>query len=192
MMVFRAPALRDAEKDWEPYALDMLAATLSGNATARLPRNLVRAERLVSSASASYDGLARGPGFFYLAATPVSGKTAAEAEQGLRREMEKILAEGVTEDELERVKAQAIASQVYQRDSMMAQAREIGAMEIGGISHKTIDLQLEKLRQVTPEQVREVARKYYVEDALTIAHLDPQPLAGERPAPPPAGARHTQ
>ena len=192
MMVFRAPALRDAEKDWEPYALDMLAATLSGNATARLPRNLVRAERLVSSASASYDGLARGPGFFYLAATPVSGKTAAEAEQGLRREMEKILAEGVTEDELERVKAQAIASQVYQRDSMMAQAREIGALEIAGISHKTIDLQLQKLREVTPEQVREVARKYYVEDALTIAHLDPQPLEGKRPAPPPAGVRHAQ
>ena len=88
------------------------------------------------------------------------------------------------------MKAQAIAAQVYQRDSMMAQAREIGALEITGISHKTIDLQLEKLRAVTPEQVREVARKYFVDDALTIAYLDPQPLEGRRPAPPPAGARH--
>ncbi|HZM43470.1 MAG TPA: pitrilysin family protein [Burkholderiales bacterium] len=192
MMVFRAPPLRDPEKDWEPYALDMLAAALSGNAAARLPRNLVRTERLASSASASYDGLARGPGFFYLSATPTPGKTAAEVEEGLRREMAKILTEGVTQDELERARAQAIAAQVYQRDSMMAQAREIGALEVTGISHKTIDLQLQKLREVTPEQVREVARKYYVEDALTIAHLDPQPLDGKRPAPPPAGARHTQ
>ena len=32
---------------------------------------------------------------------------------------------------------------------------------------------------MTPEQVREVARKYYVDDALTIAHLDPQPLDGQ-------------
>ncbi len=87
LMVFRAPPLRDPEQDWEPYALDMLAAALSGNAAARLPRNLVRTERLASSASASYDGLARGPGFFYLAATPTPGKTAAEVEQGLRREM---------------------------------------------------------------------------------------------------------
>src|SRR5262245_38386960 len=112
LMVFRAPPLRDPEKDWEPYALDMLAATLAGNASARLPRNLVRAERLVSSAAASYDGLARGPGFFYLNATPTQGKTAAEAEQGLRREMAKILTDGVTQEELERVKAQAIAAQV--------------------------------------------------------------------------------
>jgi zinc protease len=190
LIVFRAPPLRDPEQDWEPFALDMLAAALSGNAAGRLPRNLVRAERLVTSASASYDGLARGPGFFYLAATPTPGKTAAEAEQGLRREMEKILADGVTHEELERVKAQAIAAQVYQRDSTMAQAREIGAMEITGISHKTIDLQLAKLRAVTPEQVREVARKYFVDDALTITHLDPQPLEGRRPAAPPAGARH--
>src|SRR5262249_53181972 len=122
LMVFRAPALRDAEKDWEPYALDMLAAALSGNAAARLPRNLVRSERLATSPSASYGGVARGPGFFYLAATPTPGKTADEVEQGLRREMEKILAEGVTQEELERAKAQAIASQVYQRDSMMAEA----------------------------------------------------------------------
>jgi zinc protease len=192
LMVFRAPPLRDAEKDWEPYALDMLAAALAGNAAARLPRNLVRTERIASSASASYDGLARGPGFFYLSATPTPGKSAAEVEEGLRKEMAKILAEGVTQDELERAKAQAIAAQVYQRDSMMAQAREIGALEIAGISHKTIDLQLQKLREVTPEQVREVARKYYVEDALTIAHLDPQPLEGKRPAPPPAGVRHAQ
>jgi zinc protease len=192
LMVFRAPALRDPEKDWEPYALDMLAAALSGNAAARLPRNLVRTERLASSASASYDGLARGPGFFYLAAVPTPGRTAAEAEAGLRREMAKIPHEGVTPDELERAKAQAIASQVYQRDSMMAQAREIGSTELAGISHKTLDLQLRKLREVTPEQVREVARKYFVDDALTIAYLDPQPLEGRKPAPPPAGARHGQ
>jgi zinc protease len=192
LMVFRAPPLRDPEKDWEPYALDMLAAALSGNAAARLPRNLVRTERLASAAGASYDGLARGPGFFYLSGTPTPGKTAAEVEEGLRREMTKIITEGVTQDELERAKAQAIAAQVFQRDSIMAQAREIGALEVTGISHKTIDLQLQKLREVTPEQVREVARKYYVEDALTISHLDPQPLEGRRPAPPPAGARHTQ
>src|SRR5688572_15565438 len=191
-MVFRAPTLRNPEQDIEPYALEMLAAVLSGNAAARLPRNLVRVERVASSAGASYDGLARGPGFFYLSATPVPGKSAGEVEQGLRREMAKIIDEGVAQEELERAKAQAIAAHVYQRDSMMYQAREIGALEIAGISHRTIDLQLQKLREVTPEQVREVARKYYTEDALTIAHLDPQPLDGKRPAAPPPGVRHVQ
>ncbi len=192
VMVFRVPALRNPEADWEPYALEMLSAVLSGNPAARLPDRLVRVERVASSASASYDGLARGPGFFYLSATPTPGKTATEVEQGLRREMARIIAEGVTRDELDRAKAQAVAAHVYERDSVMNQAREIGSMEIAGISHKTLDLQLQKLREVTPEQVQEVARKYYVEDALTIARLDPQPLEGRRPAPPPADLRHVQ
>jgi zinc protease len=191
-MVFRAPALRDPERDVEPYALEMLSAVLSGNAAARLPRNLVRVERLASSAGASYDGLARGPGFFYLNGTPTTGKSAADVEDGLRREMAKVVNEGVTQDELERARAQAVAAHVYQRDSMMYQAREIGSMEIAGIPHKTIDLQLQKLREVTPEQVREVARKYFVDDALTIAHLDPQPVEGKRPAAPSADVRHVQ
>jgi predicted Zn-dependent peptidase len=34
-----------------------------------------------------------------------------------------------------------------------------------------------KLREVTPDQVRAVARKYLVDDKLTVAILDPQPMA---------------
>ena len=34
-----------------------------------------------------------------------------------------------------------------------------------------------KLREVTPDQVRAVARKYLVDDKLTVAILDPQPTA---------------
>jgi len=192
MMAFRAPPLRDAERDWEPYALEMLAAVLDGNEAARLNRTLVRGERLASSADASYDGVARGPGFFYLSATPTPGRTAAEAEEGLRREMRKIIDEGVMEEELARAKAQAVAAHVYQRDSMMFQARQIGVLEIAGIPHQTLDLQLAKLRAVTSEQVREVARRYFRDDALTIVHLDPQPLAARRPLAPPAGLRHAQ
>jgi zinc protease len=189
-MVFRAPALRDAENDWEPYALEMLAAVLDGSQAARLNRSLVREERVASSADASYDGIARGPGFFYLSATPTTGKTAADVERGLRREMAKIIEKGVTREELERARAQAVAQQVFERDSMFFQARQIASLETAGISHRTLDTQLRKLREVTAEQVREVARKYFRDDQLTIATLDPQPVAGVKRAPPPKGLKH--
>ena len=192
IMTFRTPVLRDPARDQEPYALRMLAAVLSGNESARLNHSLVREQRVASAASASYDGIARGPDYFYLSATPTTGKSAAEVEQGLRREMSRIIDDGVTEEELNRVKAQYIAAEVYQRDSMFFQARVIGVLEMTGLSHRTVDLQLKKLREVTPEQVREVARKYFKEDALTIAYLDPQPVTGRRPAAPPAGLRHVQ
>jgi zinc protease len=190
VMAFRAPPLRDAERDWEPYALDMLTAVLDGNEAARLNRTLVRGERVANSVGAGYDGISRGPGLFYLIAIPTRGRSAADVERGLRREMTKIIEEGVTEEELNRAKAQAIAAQVYQRDSMFFQAQQIGSLEMAGIPHTTIDVQLKKLREVTPEQVQEVARKYFRNEALTVVELAPQPLPARRPAAPPAGLRH--
>jgi zinc protease len=191
VLAFRAPKLSDPERDWEPYALEMLANVLDGNAAARLPRTLVRTERLADSANASYDGVGRGPGMFYLDGVPAAGRSPEELEQALRREVRRIAEEGVTEEELRRVRAQAVASHVYQRDSMFFQARQIGALEMAGLSHKTLDLQLEKLKQITPAQVQEVARRFFGDDELTVGYLDPQPLSGRR-APPPAGLRHAQ
>ena len=192
LMAYRAPALREPDKDWEPYALEMLANVLDGNEAARLNRSLVRTERIASSANAGYDGVARGPGLFILSGIPTPGKTAQELEGALRREVEKLVKEGVTEEELQRVKSQAVASHVYERDSMFFQARQIGAVEMAGLSYKAIDRFLEGLKAVTAEQVVEVARKYLVNEGLTVAYLDPQPLSGKRPSAPPAGARHAQ
>ena len=188
-IAFPVPLLRDPQREWEPYALEMLASVLSGSDAARLQRTLMREERLVSGVSASYDGIARGPGFFYFGATPTPGRKVAEVEQALRREMAKIIEGGVGREELERAQAEAVAAHVYQRDSMMFQARQIGMLEISGIAHDTLDLQLQKLREVTSDQVREVARKYFLDDALTIIELDPQPMQGRRP--PAAGAGET-
>ncbi len=189
-MMYRAPKLRDAENDWEPYALNMLASVLDGGASARFTRELVRGTQIASGADAGYDGVGRGPGFFYLSGTPSVGRTVEELEQALRREVQKIIDEGVTEEELKRIKSQVIAGKVYELDSMFAQARRIGSVEMAGLSHKQLDLMTEKLRAVTSEQVREVARKYLIDDALTVAVLDPQPVDKARTAKPPAGLRH--
>lgn len=190
LMAFRVPALRDPQKDWEPYALEVLANVLDGNDAARLPRTLVRTERVANSAGASYDGIGRGPAMFYLDGVPGGSTSVTELEQALRREVRKIADEGVSEDELKRVRAQVVAAHVYQRDSMFFQARQMGSMETAGLSYRTPDVILEKLKQVTPAQVQEVAKKYFGDDELTIGYLDPQPLAGRKPAAPPPGARH--
>ena len=192
LMAYRAPKLLDAEKDWEPYALDMLASVLDGNGASRFSRELIRGTQIASSVDASYDGMGRGPAFFYFSGVPTSGKTLAELEQAVRGEVKKIIDDGVTEDELRRIKAQVIASRVYERDSMFFQARQIGSMETSGYSYKTIDLMTEKLKAVTAEQVREVARKYLIDDVLTVAYLDPQPVGERKPAAPSAGGRHAQ
>lgn len=190
LMAYRVPGMKKPAEDWEPYALDMLESILSGNEAARLPRTLVKTDLVATSAGASYDGVGRGPAFFYLSGSPVAGRSAEQLEQSLRREVKRVVDEGVTDEELKRVKAQVIAAQVYQRDSMFFQARQIGWMETIGFSHRDLDVFIEKLQQVTADQVREVARKYLIDDVLTVAYLDPQPLAGAPRRVVPAGVRH--
>ena len=189
-LAFKAPTLRDVEKDDDVHALDVLSAVLDGFDNARLPARLVRTQRVANSVGASYSSNARGPVLFVLDGTPAAGTTTEQLEKLLRAEVQRIAQEGVTEEELKRVKNQLIAGQIYKRDSVFGQAMEIGVMEMTGISHKQIDRIIEKLGQVTAKQVQSVAARYFNDDQLTVATLVPLPLTDKKPAAPPAGLRH--
>jgi zinc protease len=95
--------------------------------------------------------------------------------------MNRVADEGVTADELARIKTQVIAGEVYKRDSMMAQAMEIGRFEASGFNWRDYDKLLDKLRSVTAEEVQAVAKKYFGDDSLTVAVLDPQPVDETKP-----------
>ena len=189
-MGYHTPILRDPGNDREPYALEVLAGVLDGHASARLNQSLVREQQIAVSAGAGYDLISRGPSMFILDGAPAEGKSVAELETAIREQIEKIKRDGVTEEELQRVKAQVIAAQVYQRDSMFYQAMLIGEVETAGLPLNTLETRLEKLKAVTAGQVQEVARKYLVDDRLTVAVLDPQPLDGVKPVKPAMGGRH--
>lgn len=185
-MAYKVPVLRDVDNDVDPYALEMLAAILDGHEAARFSRSLVREQRLAVSAGAGYDGTARGPGLFYVQGSPSEGHARAELEAGFRAEIARVVNEGVGEEELTRARAQVVAGQVYKRDSVFSQAMEIGQLEAVGIPYTSDQRMLEKLQAVTAAQVQSVAARYLVDDRLTVAELDPQPLPGspQRPAGP--------
>ena len=190
LMGWKCPVLRDVDQDLQPYALEVLAGVLDGNESARLNQSLVRNSRLASKVGAGYDATARGPGMCFLEGTPSQGRSAAELETGLRAELARLVDDGVTEDELARVKAQVVASQIFKRDSIFGQAMEIGQFETAGLSHRDIDRVLERIKAVTAEQVRAAAKQYFVDDKLTVVVLDPQPLDQAKPRPAPPGMRH--
>ena len=189
VMAWRAPRMQDVEKDDDAHALEVLAGVLDGHEGARLSRNLVRETRVASQAGAGYDNTARGPVLFTLEGVPAEGRTLLELEEALRGEIRRIAADGVTPEELTRVKAQVVAAQVYKRDSIFGQAMEIAQFEMSGLSHKQIDRALEKIRAVTVDQVRAVAARYFGDDTLTVATLTPLPLP-QKPRPAPPGLRH--
>ena len=176
VMGYHAPVLHDANADWEPYALQMLVGVLDGNGSARLNKELVRNQQIASSINADYDSTGRGPGMFFLSGPPSEGRSAAELESAIRIEIERLIDAGVTEKELRRVRAQVVSGHVFQLDSMFYQAMQIGQLESVGLSYRDLDTIIKKLQAVTAKQVREVAIKYLMDDSLTVAVLDPQPL----------------
>jgi zinc protease len=190
LMAWKAPKLKDIDQDREPYALEVLSSLLDGNDAARFPKRLVRGEKIAQSAGAGYDATVRGETKFILAGQPAAGKTVAELETALKAEIRRIQEEGVTEEELKRIKTQTIAAQVYKRDSLMAQAMEIGHAEASGVNWRDIDKLLDKIRGVTAEEVQAVAKKYFSDDTLTVAVLDPQPIDPTAQKKPATAVRH--
>lgn len=188
VLAFKVPTLRDVEQDMDSHALNVLAAILDGYDNARLNAKLVRTDKVANSVGAGYEDVARGPVLFLLDGTPAKGVTTEQLEKLLRTEVERIARDGVSEEELKRVKAQLIASQIYKRDSIFGQAMEIGMMEMSGLSHTKIDRIIDKLKEVTADQVKAVAQKYFSDDALTVATLVPLPLTEKKA--PPSGLRH--
>ncbi len=177
---------------WEPYALEMLSAILDGGNSARLSRNLVRGQEIAVSADASYSAFSRLPGMLTMSGVPREEHTVQELEQALRSEAERLKTELVSKQELERVRAQVVAGEVYQLDSVFYQAMQIGMLETIGLEWQLLDQYVANMEKVTAEQVQAVARKYLVEEHLTVAVLDPLPLEQEQPGAAAAGGGHGQ
>lgn len=179
VMGYKVPSLKTAAHDWEAYALEVLAGVLDGGSSARLSKELVRGKQIAVAASAGYGLTSRLSDLFELEATPAEGKTVFELESALKDQVSRLQRQLVSAEELQRIKAQVLASAVYERDSDFYQAMQLGMLETVGLGWQKADDYVKKVNQVTAEQVREVARKYLLEDHLSVAYLDPQPINGQ-------------
>jgi zinc protease len=190
-----APAALDSATDAasnDALALTVLAAVLSGYDNARLDRALTQSDdHVADSAGASCGMGSRGPELCFLYGVPSTGKTAAQVEAALRAQVALIAKDGVQAAELQRVKNQWIASEIYKLDSVFNQGRILGTNWASGLPLDADAKLIVRLRQVTAAQVQAVAAKYFGDDALTVATLLPQPLDKARRARPAMpGLRH--
>lgn len=190
LMAWHAPVLRDWETDTAPYALQILAGVLSGNDSARLQKSLVKTQQIAVSTSAGYDAVSRGPGMFMIDATPAPGKTTDELEKAIRGQIERIQRDGVSEAELARVKAQVIAADVYQRDSLFYQAMQLGEYVTAGLPPEALAHRVDKLRAVSAGEVQAAAKQWLQDDQLSVGILDPQALQPQTRRPAVPGVRH--
>jgi zinc protease len=134
---FRVPSLQAVDGksplDDDALALTVLSAVLDGYSGARLDRALTQGADRVADSAGAYNGLmGRGPQLFVLDGVPAPGKTADQVAAALREQVARVAKDGVSETELKRVKTQWVASEIYKKDSVFNQARELGSYWVQG------------------------------------------------------------
>jgi len=176
IMGYKVPVLKNAEKEKDAYALEVLAGILDGGNSARLAGRLVRGSQMAVSAGAGYDLYARMGSLFMFEATPAEGYSLFDLEMALKSEISELQTRPVAPEELARVKAQVLANSVFERDSVFYQAMQLGTLETVGLGWKRVDEYEERISQITAEDVLASAKQFLVEDNLTVCFLDPLPM----------------
>jgi zinc protease len=156
---YLVPSLTTA-KEKEGDALEMLSYVLGGGANSRLYRALVIEKRLATTAGSWYQGTSLDATRFGIYGTPAAGVPLEKLEAAIDVEVGTLLDSGPGEDELERAKSRLIADFVYAQDNQSQLARQYGAALTTGSTVQAVLERPERLRAVTAEQVRDVARRY--------------------------------
>jgi zinc protease len=191
MLGYHVPVIAPVDTP-DPYALAVASAVLDGGSAARLPRELVRERQIAAGVETSYSTLGRDRKLFIVAGTPATGHNVEELEQALRAQVARLRDELISPAELQRIKAQVVASDIYARDSVYYQASRLAQIAVLGLDLRLPELYVERIKAVTAEQVQAAARKYLLDTNLTVAILDPQPMKPGMRRPPAMGGTHAR
>ena len=155
------------------YALELLSEIFGAGGTSRLFRAVVVDQALAAHAGTHYRGTGLDGALFRLYALPRPGVDLAALEAALDAEIERLLAEGVTDDELERTRGRLIAESIYARDSLMGAARIFGSALTSGEAVGDVEAWPARIAAVTVEQVNAAARHVFRPEQSVTAQLLP-------------------
>ncbi len=157
-------------------ALQMLSELASSGKSSRFYRRVREEKRLVTSAGA--DLLAeKWPGFFLLAASmpPAKWESACGA---LLEEIERFKQDLVSESELDKARRQVERAMFRELETMEGQASNMGYYQLLG-DFRLADRHRDAIQRVTPDEIVEVARKYFHPANLSLVAYVPKSLGLE-------------
>jgi len=170
---YNLPAMSEAAEYWEPYALRVLMMALDGGDTSRFSENLLHGKSVAATISTWYNPFQLFSTQLTVVGAPTKDNSLERLEEAFLYEINRFHNELLSEEELNRIKAIAIAEYIYKQDSAIHQANDIGALETAGLSWQLYDTYVDDLKAITAAQVQAVAKKYLIPQRLTIAYVIP-------------------
>jgi zinc protease len=176
----------------EAEALDLMMRITAIGSVSRLYKRLVIEQKKAASAGGWYSDSALDTGrlaFYAIGAEKVSP---AELEAAMDGVIADLREHGVTQADLDRARSAFLAEFVYANDSQSRMARHYGWRLATGMTVEEVESWPERLKQVTVDNIRDVARKYLGDKNSVTGILVPAPdktSRGEQPAHAPSPGR---
>jgi zinc protease len=171
VLVVGYPAPPSAHED--AMALEILQLVAAGGETSRLHREVVRRRSLAVMAGGMNHLLKEaGMSMFFAAFTPDVG--AGRVEHAVDRELRRIKNEGITQEEMDKVKNTTLTSRTFELYAADNICHRIGYGETVEGNYRLWVERLETLRAIDRDRLVETARRWWDDTKKHVLFLEPR------------------
>lgn len=154
----------------EYYALDLLESILSSGKTSRLYKSIVDEKQLAIEIGTYMDD-AFDPTVMMVYAVANQNVKAEVLEKAIIDEIDKVVKEGITDNELQKVKNQKLMEFYHTMETINGKANTIGTYELFFGDYKKLFSAPDDYSKVTKEEIQQVAKKYFTKYNRTVGIL---------------------
>jgi predicted Zn-dependent peptidase len=165
---FHKPATGHPDDD----VFDVIESLLSDGRTSRLYRRLVQEQQIAAGISAFSDFPgARYPNLLVISGIPRAPHVAAELEQAVYEELDRLKKEPVSARELEKILNQLDAAEIRGLRSNSGMASRLAYYQAITGDWREMIRKRDRVAKITPDDIRRVAAKYLVKSNRVVATL---------------------
>ncbi|WP_416237452.1 M16 family metallopeptidase [Sulfitobacter sp. F26169L] len=158
---------RDSGAQETAAALTILAEILGGGSTSYFAEKLQFDTQTVTYSTAWYSGVSLDDTTFRMIIVPSDGVTLSEGEAALDQAIADFLEKGVDAEQLERIKLQIRAAEIYAQDNVDGIANRYGRALTSGLTIEDVQAWPEILDAVTAEDIMKAASLLRREASVT-------------------------
>jgi zinc protease len=158
-------------------ALQVMDYILTGGRSSRLYQALI--ESGLASDASGYAANLIGAGWYELSVTAAPGKELSQIDTVLQKTLADLRDQSVTQEELERAKAQLKASIALRNRDITSQAQQLGDDQTVTGDYQFSDRLQAAIATVTPADVQRVAKNYLTPAKRTVGFFEPTQLNGK-------------
>lgn len=173
-MGYVVPSLASLNKTdkWKAYALEIISYIIDAGNTGLLTKNLVNDKQIAMNTWVSYSPLARMKTLLSLGGTLVTSKISIEdLKNEFVKQINTLKDKPVNNKKLDEIKYQIEANSVYSKESLEYIIYLLGASTSFGIDWLEIMEYDNNIRAITPKQIQQAAKEFFVEKNLSINYL---------------------